>query len=273
MGLPTALLQMLAQHHHHTPFTDPVLILGRQDVHASLATAIAICSNAGIVPAMLPHGYDTRSLVPGRQDNGEISDETFFRLLGLTDIKAMDYSDYESAQIIADLNLPVDPALHNRFGTIIDSGTTEHIFDVRTCMMNVAQMLRPGGQVVHIAPGNQYLNHGFIQVSPTMYQDYYTANAFTDVGGFLLFHPRIDPYTRPWHAIKYDHRVHGGQQPFFLGDDLQLNVYFTATKTAQSTAGVIPIQSFWTRMYHGENTQQQRYILRYSPERLDFAPA
>lgn len=273
MGLPIPMLVMLARQHAQQPFHDPVLILGRQEVNGTLGQVVQAISSTGVTPAQLPPDYDTRSLVPNRRNMNEISDDCFFRLLGCSDIKAMDYSDYEGAEIIADLNLPIDPSLEGKFGTILDSGTVEHIFDIRTCMMNIARMLKPGGQVVHITPSNQYLNHGFIQVSPTLYDDYYTANGFTNVDGMFLFHPRVDPYTRPWHAIPYVRQQHGGQQPFYLADDLQLNVYFTATKTEQSTADVIPTQSFWTRMYGGTNAPQQRFILSYTPEKIQATPA
>ena len=49
---------------------------------------------------------------------------------------------------------------------IYDGGTTEHVFDIATAWRNIDAMLKPGGVVIGHSPCNNWLNHGFFQISP-----------------------------------------------------------------------------------------------------------
>src|SRR4051794_28006895 len=44
--------------------------------------------------------------------------EPFFRALGATKVTAMDYSDYEGAGIVHDLNQPIPASLREQFGIV-----------------------------------------------------------------------------------------------------------------------------------------------------------
>ena len=87
-------------------------------------------------------------------------------MLGLRSLRALDFSDYEGADLIHDLNRPIPDSLRDRFDLIIDAGTTEHVFDVRQALTNYADMLRVGGRIFHSSPANNRLHHGFYQLSP-----------------------------------------------------------------------------------------------------------
>src|SRR5690606_20333874 len=49
--------------------------------------------------------------------------------LGASAIDVMDYSDYEGAQLLHDLNTPVPEEWHDRYDAVIDGGSLEHIFN------------------------------------------------------------------------------------------------------------------------------------------------
>ena len=187
----------------------------------------------------------------------------FFALMGLGDATVLDVSDYEGADVIADLNVPVPENLRNRFGLILDGGTMEHVFDIRQGMANTVDMLRPGGTVVHITPSNNYFNHGFVQVSPTLYYDYYSANGFEDVHGTVIAHPRRNYHQVPWKLIEYDAERFGGANALFCDNATQLAVYFSARKTAASTWDLIPIQSYFRRTPYQQANENHRFDVRY----------
>ena len=77
-------------------------------------------------------------------------------------------SDYEGADLIADMNQPVGPDLHQRFDAVIDGGSLEHIFNVPVALSNFIRMARPGGRIFVSTPANNLCGHGFYQFSPEL---------------------------------------------------------------------------------------------------------
>ncbi len=94
--------------------------------------------------------------------------EPLFRLLGATDVSSMDMSAFEGADIVHDLNRPVDDVFHEAFDTIFDGGTLEHVFDFPAAIANVKSMLRVGGLFLAATTANNFLGHGFYQFSPEL---------------------------------------------------------------------------------------------------------
>ena len=112
--------------------------------------------------------------------------EPLFRLLGAENIRSMDYSDYEQATILHDLNVPVESSLHGKFSCVIDSGTLEHVFNFPVAIKSCMQMLRKGGHFIGISPANNQMGHGFYQFSPELiYRVFSEENGFRVVKLFL----------------------------------------------------------------------------------------
>lgn len=99
--------------------------------------------------------------------------EGAFELLGIRNIESLDYSDYEGATIVHDLNQPVAEELHGQFDFIYDGGTLEHVFHVPNALANVFHMLRPGGIFVAATPLNGWAGHGFYQFGPDLVWSYW----------------------------------------------------------------------------------------------------
>jgi hypothetical protein len=59
---------------------------------------------------------------------------------------SIDFSDYEGANILHDLNLPVKDSLVEQYDTLIDLGTTEHIFNVPQALDNCVKLIKVGGK-------------------------------------------------------------------------------------------------------------------------------
>lgn len=100
--------------------------------------------------------------------------DDFFKYLGCNVVESMDYSDFEQASIIHDLNKPVPAELHNKFDVIFDGGTAEHVYDVKTVMDNIKIMLKVGGIFIAVSPANNTLGHGFYQFSPELYRSVFS---------------------------------------------------------------------------------------------------
>lgn len=94
--------------------------------------------------------------------------EKMFKALGFGDVKTMDFSDYEGATVIHDLNKPLPKTLKNKFDFIYDGGTIEHVFNVSQALVNMFDALKVGGTLVSINGFNGWPGHGFYQFQPDL---------------------------------------------------------------------------------------------------------
>jgi hypothetical protein len=95
--------------------------------------------------------------------------ERFLQALGAREIDSFDYSNYEGATIIHDMNLPAPETYKEKYSVVIDGGALEHVFNYPTAIKNCLEFVRPGGHFIAINPANNYLGHGFYQFSPELY--------------------------------------------------------------------------------------------------------
>ncbi|HSL84296.1 MAG TPA: hypothetical protein VLF66_16095, partial [Thermoanaerobaculia bacterium] len=186
----------------------------------------------------------TLSHDPRLARQGCLSDESFFRQLGFERVSACDVSDWEGADVLADLNRPIPAELHGRFDVVFETGTSVQIFDLPQVLDNLHRFLAPGGRVIHAAvPSNNHMDLGFYMVSPTLFADYYEANRYRLEYEYLCVY---SPYwhrgrlrTGPWKVYLYtpgclDHLSYGRY------GGLQTAVFAVATKTEGSTGDAIP---------------------------------
>lgn len=95
-------------------------------------------------------------------------------LFGTSVVHSMDYSNYEGASVVHDLNFPVTKDLIHKYDTIIDLGTTEHVFNTAQVLDNCDKMIKFGGKIIHVLPANNFNGHGFYQFSPELFFSYYS---------------------------------------------------------------------------------------------------
>jgi hypothetical protein len=108
--------------------------------------------------------------------------DDFLRACNVPQVDVLDGSAYEGATTVHDLNQPVPAALHNRFDTLIDGGTLEHVFNVPTALDSYMRMLKVGGRVfLFDMPLTGLSGHGFYQFSPILFSE-----AFCERHGFEL---------------------------------------------------------------------------------------
>lgn len=65
-----------------------------------------------------------------------------------------------------DMNRPLPNRLAGRFGTVVDLGSLEHVFDTKQCLENLFRMIRVGGHLLLHTPCKGYYDHGFHTFSP-----------------------------------------------------------------------------------------------------------
>jgi hypothetical protein len=256
MGIPRGVARMLLDEARERPFGGSVVDLGRSVVHFRRDELARWAREQGV--ALRDIGEPELSHEPRLAASGCLSNRDLFRMLGFDEVRSLDVSDWEGADILHDLNRPIPPELAARFDLVFEAGTLQHVFDVPAALRNAGEMVRVGGRVIHgMAPSSNHVDHGFWMFSPTAFHDYYTANRwrleaelFFDLAPFWVG-GRFD--SAPWRVYRYepgclDAVAYGG-----LGRR-QLGLFVVATKTPGARVGVVPQQSYFNRFWSAAKT-------------------
>lgn len=88
-------------------------------------------------------------------------------IFGYENVDSIDYSSYENAKIIHNMNNPFNYTKKYQF--IYDGGTTEHIFNIPQVYENIINLLDVGGIFCSVTCNNNFSGHGFYQFSPEFF--------------------------------------------------------------------------------------------------------
>lgn len=143
------------------------LMLGRQENHVDKS----VLANLNVSKSLYSSKY---------------SEDIFIEVLSSTSIHSLDYSNYEGAEIIADLTGEIPQQILNRFDTVFDGGVLEHVYSIPQALLNVSKLTARGGQIIHVLPANNFCGHGFWQFSPELFFSLYSEkNGYKDTEVFL----------------------------------------------------------------------------------------
>lgn len=180
-----------------------------------------------------------------------LDDVTFFKSLGFNDVQSLDYVGDEGATIVWDLNEPVPDELHSKFDVIFDGGTLEHVFDVATVFKNIHAMLKPNGLIMHDNPTNNFVDHGFWQINPTVHADTYQINDYEIVDIFISVFSsdqnmhEESPHIRATYDPILFQSISIGQFPNGIG-----NTFMSAIKPSKFANFIKPTQGFYKRHWN-----------------------
>jgi len=130
---------------------------------------------------------------------GEGFCEALFRRLGAGEVASVDFSDYQHATVIHDMNAPVPSSQWNQYSLVVDGGTLEHVFNYPVAVANCMRMVRPGGHFIGLSPGNNFMGHGFYQFSPELFYRVFSAqNGFVTEDLIAV----QDTWPFSWYRVK-----------------------------------------------------------------------
>jgi SAM-dependent methyltransferase len=177
---------------------DRVLMFGRQNLIAEPASLKGFFQEFDA-----PVAENIRALQRGPQPPFA---EVVFNTLGAKEVSSLDASNYQDAEFVHDMNLPVPDSLKNRFDVVYDGGSLEHVFNVLAALKNCMQMVKPGGELIINTPANNWFGHGFYQFSPEFY-----FCALSEENGFQIKHVVAHrPISNSrWHEV-VDPKMLGG---------------------------------------------------------------
>ena len=141
MGIDTAVMNHLKYCNTFGDFNDTIT-MGRQQIHVNTSNFFD-----GRVYTL----YDW-------------CENMLIKEFGCTYVDSMDFSNFEGANIIHDLNIIIDNENNiQKYDTVIDLGTLEHVYHINNAFINLSKICKTGGQIIHILPSDQQCGHGFWQ--------------------------------------------------------------------------------------------------------------
>lgn len=266
MGIAENSVRWLMKQVEEHKLAGSVLSLGKTDVEFNERKLLWLLAERGLVSAerrapgtpvefSVPSPYrekldtlrrDDRLLALKRQSReaGLLSDVTLYQILGFDVMHSLDINDYEGADILYDLNIDgLSSVLSQKYDLITNFGTLEHVFNLPMALKNIFDATKIGGRILHWSPTNNWVDHGFYQISPTFYYDYYRYNNFS-IKMIQVHELRKELPIDLWSVTDYrpgalDELNHGGF------DSGLYNVAILVEKTENSTWNAIPSQRIY----------------------------
>ena len=177
MGLTSPMIKYLVLQKKLSRLSGPLLTFGNQDIYATEHDMEKWLKDQGVVynkPGTIRYSTSAGLQKINEQAKKYIHAATMFEYLGIeqNDYYDIDKFDFDMPKIVHDLQEPMPKKYYNYFNFVIDSGTLEHIFDVKTVMENIVNITKIGGYALLIIPAKNFLNHGFYQFCPTFFYDF-----------------------------------------------------------------------------------------------------
>lgn len=246
MALDIISFQQLADVATHLPTVpQSAVMLGRQEQYCR-------AKHSKLVNSALQHaGCPDLTFDDIHQEDG--FSETALKALGFGDVASMDMSDYEGAEYVHDLNIPVPETWYQKFDFIYDGGTIEHVFNVPLALENVFHLLRDGGVFFSINAMNGWWGHGMYQFSPDLVWSFWKRTAECEVltCRAVPFYPKFKPVDLP-DPVALGRRIHGlGRR---LPSDTRVSLAYAIRKTPGATLCGATQQSDYVHRWKNSNS-------------------
>lgn len=248
-------------------FSGDVLTFGQQAIYSTIGDARKIIAKYDYIKMNeLPYNYDTSNKIPsweGTLRAKNTNAQSLFKILGADNVYVADISDYENPDFLIDLNYPVDPAYHDRFDTIVDVGTLEHLFDVPTALENIIKMLKHNGTLVSVLPSSNLIDHGFYSFSPTLFYDFFMTNGFNKISCYLR---EYSPFVYEKKGRLYKYKYVDREIPIISSNSVELTFIATKTDDCDQNNILKPIQGVYQKSKYWNNDKSD--IEKQLPDRL-----
>jgi hypothetical protein len=175
MGVDVNVLKLLkvAKNYYGCDFSE-TLMVGRQRLYVSLSKIKLILEIKPNESGGKKNTYNLAYL------------EWILHQLGAKSVSAMDVSDYEGANVLHDLNLPLPKELIEKFSCVLEFGTLEHVFNFPEAISSLMKCLKVGGHIINYTVANNFCGHGFYQFSPELFFRIFSEeNGFETMGLFV----------------------------------------------------------------------------------------
>ena len=241
MGLLAPVAEFILSEHSYKKIEGEVLFIGRQTTFLD-QHSLGLLLKKYQITAQIPGDVEIDTSTMGGRQGKFITDKYFMKTLGVQNLRFIDVSDYEGADIVSDLGYPVDSSLHGQFDFIYNGGCLDNMFNPAGAMANFSKMLKPGGRVVCMESASSY-NSPYLIYSPGWFFDYYVTNGFSDCKVYVCsYKSRKELFFGPWDLFYFEWMYNkNGPSPETIHNN-HLLIITIAEKRLGSTSERQPIQ-------------------------------
>jgi SAM-dependent methyltransferase len=241
MGLLAPVAEFILTEHSYQKIEGNVLFIGRQTTFLN-KHSLSLLLKKYQITTQIPGDVEIDTSTIGGRQGRFITDKYFMKALGVQNLRFIDVSDYEGADIVADLGYPVDSSLHEQFDFIYNGGCLDNMFNPAGAMVNFSKMLKPGGRIVCMESASSY-NSPYLIYSPGWFFDYYVTNGFSDCKVYVCSYKSGEElFFGPWELFYYDWQYNkNGPAPEAIHNN-HLLLITIAEKGFDSTSEKQPIQ-------------------------------
>jgi 2-polyprenyl-3-methyl-5-hydroxy-6-metoxy-1,4-benzoquinol methylase len=223
-------------------FDGSSLVIGQQSVYAEENEVLDIINQNNINYSELKINFSKKSKLTQiknfkKENKNNINSKYLFSLLGSKEIKHLDFSPHEDAEIIFNLNNPIKKKFQKKFNNIIDMGSIEHIADPFTVLTNYLKMLKNNGYIIISTQASNMVDHGFYSFSPCFFFDFFNANNIKIINCYLRV---FNPYFHEHPGDFYTYKKVGLETP--LNTEKAIEIFIIAQKTKENLKFIKPIQ-------------------------------
>lgn len=191
MGLDTNGIKFLLSCKRKDVCFDKTLMIGRQILNLDLEE---LKSNLDLFNYNLTSEQIKKELYDLSGGYGE----GVLKLLGAKEIDSLDYSNYEGANILHDMNYPVNQSMYQQYDVVLESGSLEHIFNFPVSIANCMNMVKQGGHFLLSTPVNNIMGHGFYQFSPEVFFRVVNPESGFEIERMIVFEYSAD---QQWYSV------------------------------------------------------------------------
>jgi hypothetical protein len=151
----------------------------RRAVDFAVLRALPDAEKAETVTKLREKGEGLEAVLGREKADGPSLTERFYRGLGFASYAAIDLNS-RYGSLIMDLNKDFvrDYGFDRRFALVTNNGTSEHVADQAMVLRNIHAVTAVGGLMVHLLPFTGFLNHGFFNYQPGLFEDLASANGY-----------------------------------------------------------------------------------------------
>ena len=247
MGIATGAAELLFRIAKKITFKGKLLQIGNQDI---------LFSQEQLSKMLRRYKFNDIKI-----NQKKVESKFFFKSLKFDNIKSLDINAYENADIIEDLNHPIKKKYYNHFDFIYDGGSLEHVFNISEGLQNLSRMVKLRGHVMHLLPCNNYIDHGFYSISPTLLKDFYTQNNFQVIEIYLIKQGHDLSKHTSWSVYDYNNEQIKHYAKWNWGDNRML-VWIVVKKIKKLSKIVFPTQSKYLKL-HKHKTENKNSSKNY----------
>ena len=141
MGITLQHAVMIIREAQYRPLPETVYLIGRQTVYLTADNVFQTFRRCGFLPHTVEVRFDKQTGGAKQADQLYITDDTFFKMLGAKNVRYIDVSDYEGADVILNLNNPLPKQYEGVADFIFGGSVCDNIFDPAAYLSNMARLL------------------------------------------------------------------------------------------------------------------------------------